>query len=171
MDRSIPERLPAVPVARVPAVLVCLGMVLAACEKPVPPRSFAEFMDDPVARDGIIAYCNERPVEAVSNIECANARRAQATMALRAERERRAELERESERKLAAMRIEMVERERIVRETTLAAARSELEAYEKMWAPQSGPVIGGGGVLAPNDTREEAEQAELPSALGRDSNR
>jgi hypothetical protein len=162
MSRSIPEGPPAVPGARTPLVFVCLGLVLAACEKPAPPRSFVEFMDDPVARDGIIAYCNERPQEAASNIECANARRAQATMALRAERERRAALERESERKLEAMRIEMVERERIVRETALAAAQSEREAYEEMWGPQSGPVIGAGGVLSPAESQPEP---------GRDSGR
>jgi flagellar motility protein MotE (MotC chaperone) len=100
-------------------------------------------MDDRIAREGTIAHCNQNPVETADDIECANARRAATTVALREERDRREELERESERKLEALRSEMAERERIVRESTLAAARAEREAYEKLWrgTPQDGSAV------------------------------
>jgi hypothetical protein len=113
------------------------GLLLAGCEGPSP-RSFTDFMDDRIAREGTLAQCNQNPVATADDIECANARRAAATIALRAERERREELERESERKLAALRSEMAERERIVRESTLAAARAEREAYESLWRSGAG---------------------------------
>jgi hypothetical protein len=130
MKQHLARRLPA-PKARLWLGIVGLG-VLAACDEPRP-RSFTDFMDDRIAREGTIAHCNQNPVATADDIECANARRAAATIALRVERERREELERESERKLEALRNEMAERERIVRESTLAAARAEREAYEALW--------------------------------------
>ena len=50
-------------------------------------------MDDDIARDGTLARCNENRDETLNDIECANARRAAAAIALRAERERREALE------------------------------------------------------------------------------
>jgi hypothetical protein len=130
---------------------VGLAVVLAACEEPEP-RSFTDFMDDRIAREGIIAQCNQDPVAARGNIECANARRAAAAIALRLERDRREALERESERKLAALRREMAERERLVREAAIAAARAEREAYEARWreAQEAGAVLSS-PELAPTD--------------------
>lgn len=112
--------------------------------------------------DGTIAFCNQNREETLHDIECANARRASAAIALRAERERREAYEQESERKLEALRQEMVERERIIRETTLAAARAEREAYESMWRGESlGPVA------AP--ARDRLSLIELPSSLSQES--
>ena len=106
--------------------------MLAGCYEP-PPRSFTEFMEDRLAREGTIAICNQDPIASRTDIECANARRAEAAIALRLERARREELERESERRLEALRREMHERERIATEAALAAARAEREAYEAIW--------------------------------------
>jgi hypothetical protein len=135
-----------------------LCLLLTACGK-TPPRSFANFMEDRIAMDGTIAYCNENREDTKNDIECANARRASAAIALRAERERREAYERESERKLADLRQEMVERERIVRETALAAARAEREAYELMWRGNA-PV---GPVAAP--PRDRLSLIQLPPYL------
>ncbi|HUF71674.1 MAG TPA: EexN family lipoprotein [Gammaproteobacteria bacterium] len=136
MNQYLALRLPA-PKARFWLGMAGFGLLLAGCEAP-PPRSFTDFMDDRIAREGTLAHCNQNPVATAEDIECANARRAAATIALRAERERREELERESERKLEALRNEMAERERIVRESTLAAARAEREAYESLWRSGAG---------------------------------
>jgi hypothetical protein len=126
--------------AVVSSALVGFCLLLTACEEP-PPRSFIDFMEDRIAMDGTIAYCNEHREETQNDIECANARRASTAIALRTERERREAYELESERKLEALRQEMAERERIVRETALAAARAEREAYESMWRGQNpGPL-------------------------------
>jgi hypothetical protein len=117
-----------------PAFGAALGLclLLAACEQPEP-RTFAFFMDDSIARDGTLARCNEDPIGTTDDIECAHARRAALSIALRQERERREALEIESQRKIEELKQEMVERERIAREAALAAAREEREAYEAMW--------------------------------------
>jgi hypothetical protein len=113
------------------ALGVCL--LLAACENRPAPRSFADFMDDSIARDGTLARCNQDPEGTADDIECAHARRASVSIALRLERERLATLQAESQRKIDELIQEMVERERIAREAALAAARAEREAYEAMW--------------------------------------
>jgi hypothetical protein len=62
-------------------------------------------MEDGFARDGVLARCTEDGDAALTDEECANARRAAAAVALEADRRgRQAELERESEVKLLAMR-------------------------------------------------------------------
>jgi hypothetical protein len=81
------------------------GAVLAACAPESAPRTFSDFMEDGFARDGVLARCNEDGDAALTDEECANARRAAAAVALDAERRgRQAGLERESEGKLLAMR-------------------------------------------------------------------
>lgn len=119
-------------------------------------------MDDRIAMDGTIAYCNENPEETINNIECANARRAAAAIALRQERERHEAFEIESERKLEALREEMAVREQIVREAAVAAARAEIEAYESMWAEESADP----GAAGPID---RLSLITLPSRLSRDA--
>jgi hypothetical protein len=119
-------------------VLALLCLVLQACGAPPPPRSYDEFMDDRIAREGVILRCDANPEQAQDDIECANARRAAATIALSEERARRQDLERESKQKIAALKQEMVERERIAREAALAAARAEREAYEEIWRARGG---------------------------------
>ena len=114
-------------------VLAAVCLLATACEKPRVPRTFANFMEDPIARDGTLARCNANPNATVDDLECAHARRAQVSIALRQERERREALEIESQRKIDELKNEMVERERIAREAALAAARAEREAYEALW--------------------------------------
>jgi len=130
------------------AGIVGFCLLSVACEPQLPPRSFQEFMDDRIAREGTLTRCEQDRDAANNDIECANARRASSAIALRLERERREELERESARKIAELRLEMAERERIAREAALEAARAEREAYEQIWrernelvaAPRLGPL-------------------------------
>jgi hypothetical protein len=75
---------------------------LAACAPQPEPRTALEFMEDGLARDGVLARCNQDREATLADAECANARRAAAAVALEAERGREPELERESEVKLAA---------------------------------------------------------------------
>lgn len=133
--------------SRVPGALglgasLCLaGLVLSGCAKP-PPRTYTDFMEDRIAREGTLARCNQLSEEAEGGIECANARRAAMAIALREEREKRETLERESERKLAALRAQLEERERAAREAAAAAEAAKLAAYEAQWRdtpPGSGP--------------------------------
>jgi len=115
--------------------------LLVGCEEPQP-ISFAEFMDDAIARDGTLARCNENREETLNDIECANARRAAAAIALREERARREALELESERKLAALR-EQVERQRAAaREAQQLADAAARAAYDAQWDTLDSAPVG-----------------------------
>jgi len=128
---AILRRLPARPVLLTGALAVT-GLTLSACAEP-DPRSFAYFMEDRIAREGTLVRCDAAPQETLNDIECANARRAEATVALRLERERREVLEQESERKIRELSQRIGERERLAREAALEAVRAEREAYEALW--------------------------------------
>jgi hypothetical protein len=118
---------------------VLLVAVVAACAPPPEPRSVLDFMEDGLARDGVLARCNGDHDETLSEIECDNARRAAATLAAEADRGRNQDLERESERKLVALR-ERAERQAAVERAAAAAARAAAEAaYEARWRDPSGP--------------------------------
>ena len=139
---------------------VSAALVLAACYEPQP-RSFTEFMEDRLAREGTIAICNRDPIASRTDIECANARRAEAAIALRMERERREEFERESERRLESLRREMAERERIARESALAAARAEREAYEAIWRGAAGNNAAAPNAPAANGANSSAVTGQV----------
>src|SRR5262245_9182163 len=81
-----------------------LAVVLAACAPKSEPRTVLDFMDDGFAREGVLTRCNHNREETLDDVECNNARRAAATIALEAERARAPELEQRSEAKLAALR-------------------------------------------------------------------
>jgi hypothetical protein len=78
--------------------------VLAACAPDPRPRTVFDFMEDGLAREGVLTRCNQDRDATLTDEECANARRAAAALALEAERARESELERSSEAKLAAVR-------------------------------------------------------------------
>jgi hypothetical protein len=85
-------------------VTLLLAAALAACAPEPEPRSIIDFMDDGLAREGVLIRCNRNREETLTDAECANARRAATAVALRAERERAPALEQESEAKLLALR-------------------------------------------------------------------
>jgi hypothetical protein len=96
------------PVARllaVGAVMVLAGLV-AACQGSSQPggRTFYDFKEDSVARDGVLSRCDKTPDTSANDLECIAARRAAAAVALEQERSRTDGLERQSERKLVALR-------------------------------------------------------------------
>jgi hypothetical protein len=92
----------------------CLGLrvgmalltaaALAACAPQPAPRTVFDFMEDGLARDGVLTRCNQDRDATLTDTECANARRAAAAIALEAERGREAELDHASDVKLAALR-------------------------------------------------------------------
>jgi len=95
------------PVARliaVGAVMVLAGLV-AACQGSQPGgRTFYDFKEDSVARDGVLSRCDRAPDTSANDLECIAAKRAAAAVALEQERSRSDGLERQSERKLVALR-------------------------------------------------------------------
>ena len=81
-----------------------LAAVLVACAPKPEPRTVLDFMDDGLARDGVLTRCNQNREETLNDEECVNARRAAATLALEAERARAPALEQQSEAKMVALR-------------------------------------------------------------------
>jgi hypothetical protein len=114
-------------------VIVFAGFV-AACSSPQPgPRSFFVFMEDDLAREGVLARCNQDRDATLRDIECTNARRAATAIALEQERERSEALAAESERKLLALRAR-ASREAEAQRAAEAVARAAAEsAYERQW--------------------------------------
>lgn len=100
-------------------------------------------MEDGLAREGVLARCNQDRAATLDDVECINARRAAAVVALEEERSRAVDLARESERKLIALR-EQAEREVEAARRAVAEARAAAEAaYEARWR---GAGRGAGGV-------------------------
>ena len=97
--------------------------------------------------EGTVARCNADREGTRSDIECANARRAAVTIALRVEEARRAELELESERKLTELRDELARRERGEREALAAAEAAKQAAYEAIWQGDKPPAEGGAEIF------------------------
>jgi hypothetical protein len=119
-------------------VLMLAGLV-AACQ-PVQhgPRTYFDFMEDGIAREGVLARCNRDRDATLDDPECINARRAAAAIALDQERERSEGFARQSERKLAALR-ERTARDQLAEQQAEAAARAEaVSAYERQWPKPDG---------------------------------
>jgi len=116
-----------------------LAAFVAACAPPQPePRSVFDFMEDGLAREGALARCNQNRDATLNDVECVNARRAASMLAIEAEQARAGDLERESERKLVALR-ERSERQTEAERDASAAARSAAEAaYEAQWKDPAG---------------------------------
>jgi hypothetical protein len=97
------------PVARLLVVgaLVVAAAVLAGCQRIEPEahaRTFYDFKEDSVARDGVLSRCDKTPEAAATDQECVAAKRAAAAVAVELERSRSGALEQQSERKLVALR-------------------------------------------------------------------
>jgi hypothetical protein len=135
---------------------VLLAAAVAACAPPPEPRSVLDFMEDGLARDGVLARCNEDRDVTLSEIECDNARRAAATITAESDRGRSEDLERESERKLIALR-ERSDRQAAAERAAAAAVRAAAEAaYEARWR---GPA---GSRTAPTGANEAAPAFGAP---------
>lgn len=122
-----------VTVVRAAGLAVVFAAGLAACDRP-PPRTFNDFMEDSIAREGTLARCNQDRDATLNDLECANARRAAAAVAVREERERQARLALESQRKLLALRADAARQQE-------AEERAAAEgAYEAHWRDAKAPA-------------------------------
>lgn len=139
---------------RTASAVVFLTAFTAACDWQAP-RTFNDFMEDPIARDGTIARCNQDRDAFVNDPECANARRAAAAVAVREERERNEALTAESERKLLELRLDLERAEEAARLAAEEAAAKTRAEYEAQWR---------------DDDAEEAEQAAAASPPSSESN-
>ena len=84
--------------------LVLIASHLAGCSAEIRPRSYMQFMDDSIAREGTLARCNQDREATSGDAECINARRAASAIAARADEELREQREASSDVLRAAVR-------------------------------------------------------------------
>jgi chromosome segregation ATPase len=116
--------------ARGAVLSLCLAVV--ACTE-LPPRTFTEFMEDAAAREGTLVRCNADRRATIDDIECANARRAAAAVALEVERARRAELEAESDRLRSELHDRIARQQAAEREAEELRRAMQQAAYDAQW--------------------------------------
>lgn len=111
---------------------------LAACSPKPVPRSYSEYLEDPVAREATLLRCNQDRAAARYDLECSNARRAAERIAAQAEAARREQLEATSERKRAAARQRIAAQAEARRQAEALARQQAEAAYEANWTGQPG---------------------------------
>jgi len=143
-----------------PVGVLAVTVWFAACQQPAKPRTYEFFMEDGLAREGVLARCNEDRRASVDNQECENARRAAATIGATGESQRSANYERESSRKLEALRDRAARQQQADEQAAAAAKAAEKDAYEAQWRDKNAaPSASGAGPISDNvDDRESLSQ-------------
>ncbi len=124
--------------------MLMFASLVAACHAPRPgPRTYFDFMEDGIAREGVLTRCNRDRDATLNDQECSNARRAAAAIALEQERSRSEGLARESARKLTALR-DRATREARTEQAAESAARADAQAaYDRLWPNPEGQRLPG----------------------------
>jgi len=150
-------------VARIAGVLAVTAWV-AACQQPAKPRSYEFFMEDGLAREGVLARCNQDRKASDDDQECDNARRAAATIGASGERERSQNYEKQSSRKLEELRDRAARRQQAEEQAAAAAKAAEKEAYEAQWHDKDSPQASGAGPISDAGAGDERESlSQLPA--------
>lgn len=133
--------------------MLIVAVLGTACSQDGPrPRSFEVFMEDGLAREGVLARCNQDRDATFDDVECSNARRAAAALAGERDEGRSADLAAASERKLAAMRAASARAEQAAQDAAAAAQAAAAAAYEAQWRAgkvSAEDVANGTGARAP----------------------
>jgi hypothetical protein len=146
------------------AGLLTAAVWLVACDKPVKLRSVEFFMEDGLAREGVLARCNQDRRATAGDEECENARRAAMTLAAAGENERSADLEKESARKLSALRDRQVRQQQAEQDAATAAKAAADAAYEAQWREKNSQS-GAAGSEPISDAGERFVERESLSQL------
>ncbi len=150
-------------VARFVGVLAVTAWV-AACQQPSRPRTYEFFMEDGLAREGVLARCNEDRKASVDDQECENARRAAATIGATGERERTQNYERESSRKLEQLRDRAARQQQADEQAAAAAKAAEKEAYEAQWRDKGAAAPATGATpISDNGADDRESLSQLPA--------
>jgi len=126
--------------------LIAVATLLSACVEEPPPRSFTEFMDDSLAREGTLVRCNADRDATANDIECINARRAAQAIAAQEEEQKRARLEEQSEARLIAARQRADAQFEAQRQAEVAAEQEAERAYEAQWSDTTTDTIATVGI-------------------------
>jgi hypothetical protein len=132
-------------------VTICVSSLalLAGCAEPPPPVSVTEFMENPRLLEATMVRCGQNRAEMKYESECVNAREAVNRLELVAERERRQQLEAQSERKRQALRRTQEAAAAARRRAEEERRRREEEAYLGLFddgdsnepAPANAPAV------------------------------
>ena len=148
-------------VTRFAGVLAATAWV-AACQQPNRPRTYEFFMEDGLAREGVLARCNQDRNASVDDQECENARRAAAAVGATGEHERTQNYERESSRKLEQLRDRAARQEQAEQQAAAAAKAAEKDAYEAQWRDKN--TAGAGPISDASSGADERESlSQLPA--------
>ena len=130
------------------AVALCMLSALSACGKEPPPRSVAEFTEDPILLEATMVRCgHDRGLNRYDE-ECINAREAVGRLAAAEEQTRRQELEAQSEQKRQALR-----------RAQQAAADARRRAQEAEQRRQEAEYFGEFEPLPPGEEQPESTDA------------
>ena len=138
-----------------------------ACTQPPPPRTFIDFLDDPIAREGVLLRCNRDRDATARDPECADARRAAAAVAARQDEARRQELERQSEQKREALRAAIAAEQQRELDAQRAAEAAAQAAYEAQWVDtETNGATNGAAAPEPAAAAASADAAAVLAAPG-----
>ena len=138
-------------------VTICVSALtfIAGCAEPPPPVSVTEFMENPRLLEATMVRCGQNRAEMKYESECVNAREAVNRLERRAERERRQQLDAQSERKRQALR-----------QTQEAAAAARRRADEERRRREEEAYLGlfdDGGSNEPSPVSASAPAANAPT--------
>ncbi len=130
--------------------LVIAAVGLAGCEGERP-RSYSEYLEDPIAREATLLRCNADRERSRGDAECINAKRAAAALAAQEDGNKRKRFEEQSDRKREALRARIAARQAAELRVQEDAKRRADAAYEQNWtsAPGDGSVEPDSGVTEP----------------------
>lgn len=134
------------------AAVLCAGLV--ACDTEPPPRSVAEFMENPIMLEAAVVRCAQNRAESRYDVECMNAREAVKIIEAREEAARRADLEAASERKRQALR-----------RTQQAAAEARRRAEEARRLREEAEYLAQFGELPPGTSPSAPVESNAPMAV------
>lgn len=123
--------------------------LLSACAKEPPPRSVAEFVENPILLEAAMVRCSQDRSRSKYEAECVNARQAVARIQAKEEAERQKQLEAQSERKRKA-----------IRRAQEAAAEARRRAAEAERQRREAEYLAQFGVLPPTESEGEEPQSE-----------
>ena len=139
-------------------LITCIGVavLLGACTEPPPPRSVAEFLENPIVLEAALVRCAQNRSENRYVAECVNAREANKLVAAREEATRRDAFEKQSERKREALR-----------RTQEAAAEARRRAAEAQKRREEAAYLAQFGELPPEVTEDSGpvETGNVPLAV------
>ena len=140
--------------------LTVAALAAAGCVPEPPPRTTADFLDDPIALEATLARCNADRTRTLRDPECQNAREAAQRISVKEEEERLRKLEAQSQRKLEELRA----LQRAADEARQRAEEAERRAEEAELMRQliEGGAAAPGGETTPGQRDDEMPATESP---------